>query len=327
MLMSTVAIVVGFVLLVWGAERFVLGASATARGFGVSPLIVGLTIVGFGTSAPELLVSGVAAWNGNPGLAVGNALGSNITNIALVLGVAALVTPLTVQSQTLRRELPVLLMIMAVVLVLLFDHELSRGDGLLLLFGMALMIYWLVRLGLRSRSDPMSGEYDAEMPEQMTVARALMWLILGMVVLFVGSRLLVTGAVAIAVELGVSDLIIGLTILAIGTSLPELAATVMSAIRNEHDIAIGNVIGSNMFNLLGVMGLPGLLAPMRLSPDVLNRDYPVMLGLTVALFVMAYGFGGDRHGRINRLEALILVGVYGGYLYMLYLNSTGAGSV
>ncbi len=326
MLMSFVAIAVGFVLLVWGAERFVLGASATARGFGVSPLIVGLTIVGFGTSAPELLVSGVAAWNGNPGLAVGNALGSNITNIALVLGVAALVTPLTVQSQTLQRELPVLLMIMAVVLVLLFDQELTRGDGLLLLLGMALMIYWLVRLGLRSRSDPMTGEYDAEMPAQMTVSRALMWLFLGMVVLFVGSRLLVTGAVAIAVDLGVSDLIIGLTIIAIGTSLPELAATVMSAIRNEHDIAIGNVIGSNMFNLLGVMGLPGVIAPTSLSPEVLYRDYAIMVGLTVALFIMAYGFRGG-HGRINRIEALVLVSVYGGYLYMLYLHSTGQGLI
>jgi len=257
MLMSVVAIVVGFVLLVWGADRFVLGASATARCFGVSPMIVGLTIVGFGTSAPELLVSGVAAWQGNPGLAIGNAIGSNITNIGLVLGVAALIRPLDVHSQTLRRELPVLLLVMAFGLVLLLDDELSRGDGLLLLFGLGLMVYWMVMLGLRSRADPLSGEFDAEMPEQMPVGRALMWLALGMIVMFAGSRLLVNAAVDIAHYLGVSDLIIGLTIIAIGTSLPELAATIMSALRNEHDIAIGNVIGSNMFNLLGVMGLPG----------------------------------------------------------------------
>jgi len=320
MLMSVVAIIVGFVLLVWGADRFVLGASATARCFGVSPMIVGLTIVGFGTSAPELLVSGVAAWQGNPGLAIGNAIGSNITNIGLVLGIAALIRPLDVHSQTLRRELPVLLLVMACGLVLLLDDELSRGDGLLLLFGLGLMVYWMVMLGLRSRADPLSGEFDAEMPEQMPVGRALMWLALGMIVMFAGSRLLVNAAVDIAHYLGVSDLIIGLTIIAIGTSLPELAATIMSALRNEHDIAIGNVIGSNMFNLLGVMGLPGVLAPAVLEPAVMTRDYPLMLGLTLALFAMAYGLKGG-HGRINRIEAALLVGVYVGYLFMLYRST------
>jgi len=320
MLMSMLAIGAGFVLLVWGAERFVLGASATARNFGVSPLIVGLTIVGFGTSAPEMLVSGIASWDGNPGLAIGNALGSNITNIALVLGLAALVKPLTVHSQMLRRELPVLLMIMVLALVLLLDGDLGRGDGLLLLLGMAMMIYWLVMLGLRSRADPMTSEYDAEMPKPMPVWTALMWLILGMVVLFVGSRILVHGAVDIATQMGVSDLVIGLTIIAIGTSLPELAATIMSALRNEHDIAIGNVIGSNMFNLLGVMGLPGLLAPGPLEAEVLTRDYPLMIGLTLALFVMAYGFRGG-HGRINRWEAALLLVVYVGYMYIIYRMS------
>jgi len=320
MLMSVLAIVGGFVLLVWGAERFVLGASSTARSFGVSPLIVGLTIVGFGTSAPEMLVSGVAAWEGNPGLAIGNALGSNITNIALVLGLAALIKPLEVHSQTLRRELPILLLIMVLAWVLLLDGELGRGDGLMLLLGMVVMIYWLVRLGLSTRSDPMTSEYDAEMPKQMPVWTALMWLLLGLVVLFVGSRILVHGAVDIATQLGVSDLVIGLTIIAIGTSLPELAATIMSALRNEHDIAIGNVIGSNMFNLLGVMGLPGLLAPGPVAAEVLRRDYPLMVGLTLGLFVMAYGLKGG-HGRINRLEACVLVGVYGVYLYVIYRMS------
>ena len=320
MLMSMLAIGAGFTLLVWGAERFVLGAAATARSFGVSPLIVGLTIVGFGTSAPEMLVSGVASWDGNPGLAIGNALGSNITNIALVLGLAALVKPLTVHSQALRRELPVLLLIMVLGLILLIDGDLGRGDGLLLLLGMVMMIYWLIMLGLRSRSDPMVSEFDAEMPKQMPVGTALMWLVLGMVVLFVGSRILVHGAVDIATQLGVSDLVIGLTIIAIGTSLPELAATIMSALRNEHDIAIGNVIGSNMFNLLGVMGLPGLLAPGPLAAEVLTRDYPLMIGLTLALFVMAYGFRGG-HGRINRLEAALLLAVYSGYMYAIYRMS------
>jgi len=320
MMMSLVAIGAGFVLLVWGAERFVLGASATARSFGVSPLIVGLTIVGFGTSAPEMLVSGVASWDGSPGLAIGNALGSNITNIALVLGLAALVRPLTVHSQMLRRELPVLLLIMVLGLVLLLDGDLGRGDGLLLLLGMVVMIYWLVMLGLRTRADPITSEFDAEMPKQMPVWTSLMWLLLGMVVLFVGSRILVHGAVEIATQMGVSDLVIGLTIVAIGTSLPELAATVMSALRNEHDIAIGNVIGSNMFNLLGVMGLPGLLAPGPVAPAVLTRDYPLMLGLTLALLVMAYGFRGGN-GRINRIEAVVLLAIFCGYMFSIYRAS------
>jgi len=323
MLMSFVAIAAGFVLLVWGADRFVLGASATARCFGVSPLIVGLTIVGFGTSAPELLVSGVASWNGNPGLAIGNALGSNITNIALVLGVTALIKPLEVHSQALRREMPMLILVMGLGLILLLDNTLDRGDGLLLLFGLALMVYWMVMLGLRSRSDPMLGEFNAGMPEQMSVTRAVLWLVVGMAVLFIGSRLLVTGSVDIARHLGVSDLVIGLTIIAIGTSLPELAATIMSALRGEHDIAIGNIIGSNMFNLLGVMGLPGLLAPASLDAEVLTRDYPLMIGLTLALFFMAYGFRGG-HGRINRIEALVLVVIYSGYLYLLYRTSLPA---
>ena len=321
MLTSLLAIAAGFLLLVWGAERFVLGAASTARGFGVPALIVGLTIVAFGTSAPELLVSSVAAWDGNPGLAIGNAVGSNIANVGLVLGGAALVRPLTVHSETLRRELPILLLIMVLALVLLLDGELGRGDGLMLLLGLVVMIYWLVMLGLRSRSDPLTNEFDSEMPKQMPVAMSLMWLVLGMVVLFVGSRILVHGAVDIATRLGVSDLVIGLTIIAIGTSLPELAASIMSAIRNEHDIAIGNVIGSNMFNTLGVMGMPGLLAPGPVDSALLTRDYAVMVGLTLALFVMAYGLRGG-HGRINRLEASVLIGVYIVYLYVIYRMSS-----
>jgi cation:H+ antiporter len=212
------------------------------------------------------------------------------------------------------------MLIMVLGLLLLLDGDLGRGDGLLLLLGMVVMIYWLVMLGLRSRSDPMLKEFNAEMPKQMPVWTALMWLVLGLVVLFAGSQILVHGAVDIATRLGVSDLVIGLTIIAIGTSLPELAATVMSAVRNEHDIAIGNVIGSNMFNLLAVMGLPGLLAPGPVAAEVLTRDYPLMIGLTLVLFFMAYGFRGE-HGRINRIEAVALLVVFSGYMYVLYRAS------
>lgn len=319
MWLALAAIVIGFVLLVWGADRFVLGASSTARTLGVSPLIVGLTIVGLGTSAPEMLVSAMASWEGTAGLAIGNALGSNITNIALVLGITALVRPLDVHSRLLRRELPVLLFVMLIGLFLLADLELSRGDGLLLLCGLLAMLYWLVRLGLDSRrnEDPLGMEFDAEMPPVLPLARALLWLVAGIVVMFVASRVLVWGAVDLARMAGISELVIGLTVIAIGTSLPELAASIMSALRNEHDIAIGNVIGSNMFNLLGVMAMPGLLAPGAVDAAVLQRDYPLMLVLTAALFVMAYGFRG-RDGRINRFEGGLLAFVYGCYLVVLY---------
>jgi len=322
MLLSSVAVVAGFILLVWGADRFVLGASATARNFGISPLIVGLTIVGFGTSAPEMLVSGMAAYQGSPGISIGNALGSNITNIALVLGVTALIVPLTVHSGIIRRELPILLLVMVLALLLMVDGNLSQGDGLLLLLGMFLMIFWVVRLGLKERDsgDLMSSEFDAGIPEGMPTPKAIIWLVVGMIVLFASSHILVWGAVNIAKAFGVSDLVIGLTIIAIGTSLPELAATIMSALKKEHELAIGNIIGSNMFNILGVMALPGLIYPSVVPEGVLSRDYPMMIGLTIALFLMAYGFRG-KDGKINRVEGGLLLSAYCGYMYWLYLSA------
>ena len=320
MLESIVAVIAGFVLLAWGADKMVLGASATARNFGVSPLIIGLTIVGFGTSAPEMLVSGVAAWEGNTGLSIGNALGSNITNIALVLGLTALVVPLTVHSDTVRREIPILLAVSLLAYVLVSDGELGFLDGMLLLGGMVLMIVMVVNLGLKSKGDdPLEGEFSDEMPDEMSNGKALFWLLLGMVILLVSSRMLVWGAVNIAHSFGVSDLVIGLTIVAIGTSMPELMATLVSAMKKEHDIAIGNIIGSNMFNLLGVLALPGLISPGGFLPEVLARDFPWMIGLTLAFFAMAYGFRG--HGKINRIEGGILLSAYCGYMVMLYLSA------
>lgn len=323
MWIELLAIVCGFALLVWGADRFVLGAAATARNLGVSPLIIGLTVVGFGTSAPEILVSIVAAWEGNPGLAVGNALGSNITNIALILGVTALTAPLLVQSGTLRREFPILLAIMVFSYLLLWDGSLDVMDGGLLVGGMGVMLLLVVRLGLKSRaSDPMEQEYEAEIPADMPTARALLWTLVGLLVLVASSRMTVWGSVEIARALGVSDLIIGLTIVALGTSLPELAASVMSALKNEHDIAVGNVIGSNMFNLLAVLGIPGLIAPGPVDSAVLSRDYPIMIGLTLILLVLAYGVRGK--GRINRMEGAFLVLCYGAYQSLLYFTAVAA---
>ncbi len=319
LLFSSLAVIVGFVFLVWGADRFVHGAAATARNLGISPMIIGLTIVGIGTSAPEILVSAIAAWQGNPALGVGNALGSNITNIALVLGATALITPLLVKSETLRREYPVMFSIMLLALVLLIDGEMSRLDGWILMLGLGLMILWMVLQGLRRDHDPMEDEYEKEIP-RISTPKALLWLALGMVLLLGSSRALVWGAVNIAHALGISDLIIGLTVVAVGTSLPELAASVISALRKEPDIAIGNVIGSNMFNLLAVLGLPGVIMPHALEPEVLSRDFPYMIGLSIALFAMAYGFKGD--GRLNRWEGLLLLLAYFAYLGWLYYSVT-----
>lgn len=315
LLVPIFAVLAGFTFLVWGADRFVDGASATARNLGVSPLIIGLTIVGIGTSAPEILVSAMAAWQGNPTLGIGNALGSNITNIGLVLGITALITPLVVKSETLRREYPLMFMIMLVSLMLLLDGEMSRLDGLILIIGLVIMIFWMIHLSLRRGHDPMEDEYDKEIP-RISTGKALFWLALGLILLLGSSRLLVWGAVDIAQAMGISDLIIGLTIVAIGTSLPELAASVMSALRNEPDIAIGNVIGSNMFNLLAVLGLPGIIHPTVLEPEILTRDYSYMIGLSIALFIMSYGFRGQ--GRINRVEGLLLLIAYFVYLGLLY---------
>ncbi|GMR20377.1 MAG: calcium/sodium antiporter [Gammaproteobacteria bacterium] len=314
------AIAIGFILLIWAAERFVVGSSGIARNLGVPPLIIGLTIVGFGTSAPEIFVSAIASWQGSPTLGIGNAIGSNITNVGLILGLTALITPLTVQSETLKREFPILLVIMLVVWLLIQDKDLSRVDGLILFTGLLGMLYWMVRLAKRSRvSDPMQAEYAAEMPEALPMPGAILWFVIGLVGLMVSSRILVWGAVNIAQSLGVSDLVIGLTIVAIGTSLPELAASIVSALKNEHDIAIGNVLGSNMYNLLAVMSLPGLIAPSTLPASLLSRDYSVMLLFTIILFVMAYGFKGS--GRLNRIEGLGLLCLFLAYEYWIFLSA------
>ncbi len=321
MLLHITAILAGFGLLIWGADRFVIGAAAIARNLGIAPLLIGLTIVGFGTSAPEILVSGMAAIQGNPGLAIGNSLGSNIANIGLILGVTAMVAPLSVHSTTLRREYPMLLAVCLGSLLLLLDGELTRTDGVILLSGLVLILYGMVRIGRYGdrTSDPMRQEYDAEIPQQMSTRSALLWFVLGLSLLLISSRMLVWGAIQIATAFGVSDLVIGLTIVALGTSLPELAAGIASALKGEHDIAIGNVIGSNIYNLLAVLPMPALFAPGPFAPEVLIRDMPVMIGLTLAMFVMGYGFGSP--GRINRLEGAIMVLVFISYQGLLFISA------
>jgi cation:H+ antiporter len=312
MLLAAAAILIGLIILVWGADRFVLGAAALARSLGISPLLIGLTVVGFGTSAPEILISTVAALNGSPGIAIGNALGSNIANIALILGATAVFMPLTMHSDMLRREFPLLIAVSFAAYLLLRDGQLGRDDGVILLASLVMTMLLLVRIGLQRRNhDPLAEEIEAKIPSGLTVTAATGWFLLGLTTLIVGSRLLVWGAVEVAVALGISELVIGLTIVAIGTSLPELAAAIMSALKDEHELAIGNVVGSNMWNLLAVLGIPGLMAPGTIPPEVIDRDMPVMLALTLALFVM--GYSTQRHGTINRLEGGLLLSCFIAY--------------
>ncbi len=330
LLYPSLAIIVGFVVLVWGADKFVLGGAASARCFGISPMIIGLTIIGFGTSAPEMLVSAVAAFDGTPNLAIGNAIGSNITNIALVLGVAAMTTPLMVKSQILKREYPVMFAVMLLALILMWDLQLNVTDGVILLVGLLLIMGWMVKIGLKEskssnvlqnsneEEDPLVEEIESEIPV-LKLKVALFWLAFGFILLLLSSKILVWGAVEIAVHLGVSDLVIGLTIVALGTSLPELAATVVSALKGEHDLAIGNIIGSNIFNLLAVIGIPALITPITLDENVLLRDFPSMIGITFVLFILAYGFKGN--GRINRIEGFILLMLYVAYMGWIYLST------
>ncbi len=319
MLVNYFAILAGFILLIWSADRFIIGAAATARNFDVPPLIIGLTIVGFGTSAPEMMVAGFAAYNGSPALAIGNALGSNITNITLVLGVAALIMPLDVHSRIIKKELPILLFATLMALALLRDRTLDQFDGFILLSLLFLLMWWITRQGIRNQSnDALTDEYIEELPGQMSTSHALFWLIAGLILLTVSSKILVWGAVNVAMDLGISELVIGLSIIAIGTSLPELAASITGALKNEHDIAIGNVVGSNLFNTLGVLAIPGLIHPATLAEGVLERDIPVVFILTIMLFVMAYGFRGK--GRINRIEGGLLLSAFIAYQMLLFFS-------
>ena len=314
MIFYLASIVFGFALLVWSADRFVDGAASTAKHLGMPSLLIGILIVGFGTSAPEMVVSAIAAYEGNPGLALGNAIGSNIVNIALILGITAIVAPIAVNSKIVKKEIPLLLLIVLFTGYLLLDNTLTLFEGVILLAGFFALVLWSVFAAFRSRGDSFEDQMDIELNEDiMSLKVGIMWLVFGLILLIASSRLLVWGAVGVANSFGVSDLIIGLTIVALGTSLPELAASVMAARKGEHDIAIGNVVGSNMFNLLAVIGIAVIIAPMNSIPlEVLQRDWIIMLLLTIALFVMAYGFKG-RDGRINRVEGTILILCYVAY--------------
>lgn len=316
MILPVVAVVGGLVVLVWGADRFVEGAAAVSRYAGMPPLLIGMVIVGFGTSAPEMVVSALAAFQGSPGLALGNAYGSNITNIALILGLTALISPIAVSSRVLVKELPILFGITLFAGYQLIDGKLTKTDGWVLLLVFGALMAWTIIQGFRSRNDNLNAEMESKLNAYtISLKLALMWLFGGLILLVASSRILVWGAVEIADGLGISDLVIGLTVVALGTSLPELASSLVAVHRKEHDIALGNVIGSNLFNTLAVVGIAGVINPITISPEILSRDFLFMTILTLSLFVIGYGFRGP--GRINRYEGAILVTSYLGYMVFL----------
>lgn len=313
MLGNILEVIAGFALLIWGADRFVYGGAATARNLGVAPLLIGLTVVAFATSAPEILVSIVAALRGEPGLAIGNAIGSNTANIGMVLGFIAVLKPIELTSATLRREMPALLAVSLLTVSLFLDSYLSRIDGLVLLTSLVIVMVWLVRVGIRSSaSDPMRSDYEAEIPANVSMRAAIIWLVIGLGALLFGADLLVDGSMQIARKYGVSEVVIGITLVAIGTSLPELAVSLVSAFKGEYGLAIGNVVGSNIFNLLAVIGTATTIQPSALSQTVLSLHMFVMVAFTLVLFAMTYE--DDGTGRVSRFEGLCLASAYVAYI-------------
>jgi len=318
LLLSIAAIVVGLVILVWSADRFVDGAAAIAQHLGVSNLIIGITVVGFGTSAPEIAVSVIAVLEEVPGIAVGNAIGSNIANIGLILGITALLAPISVSTGMIRSEYPLLFGATAVLVWCLYDLQLDRLDGFLLLGLLVVIMAYMIHSHRNGKAEVGEGEdQDEDDDESMSSKVAWFWILLGLVLLIGSSRLLVWGASNIALSLGVSELVIGLTIVALGTSLPELAASIASLKKSIPDMAIGNVIGSNLFNSLAVVGIPPLIHGFEVDAAALYRDVPVMVVLTLLLFAMSFG-GSQRLHQIGRFKGAVLFAsfaAYQGYLY------------
>ncbi len=317
MILSIAILLAGLVGLIWSADKFVYGAAAIARNFGLPPLIIGLTIVAMGSSAPEIMVAFTSALDGNSNTAIGNALGSNITNIALVLGVTVLLQPLLVHSQLLKRELPILLSVTLIAAYMLWDQKLTFTEGLILISLFFITIGGLCWLTLRDKkkNDPLLTQAQDDVPEGVSNKMATIWVVVGMIVLPLASYFVVEGASDIARFFGWSELVIGLTIIAIGTSLPELAASIASIKNNDHDMALGNIVGSNIFNILAVLAMPALVNPSVFDEAAAGRDLYTVVGLTFLLFLMCWHMFGKR--TITRIEGGVLVAIFVGYQFIL----------
>ncbi|EJG0753126.1 calcium/sodium antiporter [Vibrio parahaemolyticus] len=318
MLEAVALLIVGLVLLVWSADKLVFGSAAIARNVGISPLVIGMTILAMGSSAPEMMVSATAAWDGKTDTAVGNVLGSNIANIALILGITALIKPLSISSAVIRRELPLMIAVTVLAGILLWNSHLGFYEGVLLfvLFGAFLFAMLQISRKEQKSGDAFLEDQESEIPQGVSNPKAIMWVVIGLILLPLAASLLVDNAVIIAKHFGMSDLVIGLTIIAIGTSLPELAASLAGVLKGEDDMAVGNIIGSNVFNILAVMGLPGIINPSTLSECAMGRDFWVMLGVSLLLVAMCLG----KSRSINRLEGAILFTCFLGYQVYLFAN-------
>ncbi|MBV7434179.1 calcium/sodium antiporter [Cardiobacteriaceae bacterium TAE3-ERU3] len=322
MILPLIAVLGGLCFLIWSADRFIDGAATIAKHYGMPPLLVGIVIIGFGTSAPEIVVSAFSAWQGTPNLALGNAYGSNIANIGLIIGIAALISPIAMQSSLMRREFPLLLLVTGIAAWQLQDLVITRTESIVLLVLFVLLMGWTIYQGMKHPEELPIEEEDIP---NMTITAAWLWTLVGLIVLMISSRIMVWGAAEIARHFGVDELLIGLTIFAVGTSLPELASAIAAMRKNQPDIVMGNVIGSNLFNTLAVVGIAGTIKPMSVSPEVLSRDIPVMAGMTIALMLMGIKLY-QRGGRINRYEGALLLFAfiaYNGYLiYTILPTST-----
>ncbi len=309
MLLDAVIIVLGFIGLIWGADKFVFGASALARSWGVSPLMIGLTIVAFGTSAPEIFSSAASAWEGEPELAIGNALGSNLFNIGVALGIAALISPLKPPPSLINKEIPALILVTVATGVLLLDMHLGVFDSIILIL---ITFFFGYKLFRKKAKSTVIADLQEDDIAQATKLQATAYLLLGLALLVLSAEALVAAATSIAATLGVSTGIIGLTIVALGTSLPELAASVTCVLKGHHDLAIGNIVGSNILNLLAVLPFPGLLSPGAIEPELLYRDFASVLLLTLLLSYFAYR-GIKKNAMITRVNGGCLLALYGAW--------------
>ena len=326
MLVQFLILVLSLVVLVWSADKFVFGASSIARNYGISPMVIGLTIVAMGSSAPEMMVAATASLQGAPDTAIGNAIGSNITNIALVLGITALLAPLKVSSQTVKKELPLTLLVTILACLVLQNQYFSFWEGAFLLVLFFAYIFGLLYITLKRKKaaaneteeDPYIAEAEADVPEAVSKSMSFLWLAVGLILLPLSANFLVESASEIARAFGVSDLVIGLTIIAIGTSLPELAASIVSIIKKEDDLALGNIIGSNIFNILAVLSLAGVIAPGNIDGLAATRDAPIMLAITLLLMLLCFSRVKGAF-RITRLKGAVLLACFIGYQILLFV--------
>ncbi|MGX9462414.1 calcium/sodium antiporter [Shewanella sp. A14] len=317
MLVNILMLVVGLAVLVWSADRFVYGAAAFARNLGLPPMLIGLTIVAMGSSAPEMFVAATASMDGMPDTAIGNVLGSNIANITLILGLTALLGAISVDSKTLKREIPIMLAATVFAGYTLHDNVLSQAEGIMLLVVLLLLMGYFIWQATHDKApDSLDSELESEIPKNVPTFHAIIWLVFGIILLPVSASWMVDGAVGIAKFYGLSDLVIGLTIIAVGTSLPELAACIAGVIKKEHDLVIGNIVGSNLFNILAVLALPGLIAPGEIDASASGRDFYMVLGTSAALAVLVLSSGTKQ--QLTRWHGALLLITFIAYQFVVF---------